>query len=207
MDRPLFIVFEGIDGCGKSTQAKRLAEYFSSVSIPVALTAEPSDSPAGIIIKSLKTRPEPEQEYELFVEDRRHHVRNVILPSLEKGFTVICDRYVYSSAAYQGSRGLDVEKILLSNFEFAPKPDIVFIIEIPVDLAIERIRKNRDAAFSLFEKRDSLQRVDRVYKDLHEKEIIRLNGAESEDMVSQEIISVIQSCMDTDWRKSHCPDK
>lgn len=194
MHRPLFIVFEGIDGSGKSTQAKHLARYFKSVSIPTVLTSEPSDSPAGLRIRSLESRLDPELESELFMEDRRHHVKNVILPSLAKGYTVICDRYVYSSAAYQGSRGvIPPNRILDLNFAFAPRPDIVFLIQIPVDLAIERIRSGRKGNLSAFEKLESLRQVDQVYRNLDEKELIRVDGTLNEELVTQKIISVVES--------------
>ena len=78
-----FIVFEGIDGAGKSTQAKKLVEKLIELGIPTLLTAEPSQSPAGRIIRSFKTRPDPGEEVRLFTEDRRHHVQQVIQPTLD----------------------------------------------------------------------------------------------------------------------------
>ena len=116
--KPLFIVFEGIDGAGKSTQAGMLADRLRADEIPFILTAEPSDGPTGRLIKSLKVRPNPEEEARLFTEDRRHHVQNVIIPALKEGKTVICDRYVYSSVAYQGARGIDPAEILAENRQF-----------------------------------------------------------------------------------------
>ncbi len=193
MHGPLFIVFEGIDGSGKSTQAKRLADHFMSESIPAVLTSEPSDSQAGLRIKSLNTRLDPETEAQLFLEDRRHHVENVILPSLAAGYSVICDRYVYSSVAYQGSRGMSPDDILVRNFEFAPVPDIVFLIEIPVEIAMDRIRKNRSGNFSAFEKLESLRQVDKVYRSLERKEIVRIDGTQIEQRIAQTIIDVVKS--------------
>ena len=193
MHRPLFIVFEGIDGSGKSTQARRLTDYLKSQSVPVILTSEPSDSPAGLRIKSMDTRLDPEAEAQLFMEDRRHHVQNVILPSLAAGYSVICDRYVYSSVAYQGSRGISPDEILVRNFEFAPIPDMVFLIEIPVEIAIDRIKKNRQGNFSAFEKLESLKQVDKVYRSLDRKEIIRIDGTQIEQRVSQTIIDILKS--------------
>ena len=195
MNKPLFVVFEGIDGAGKSTQAKRLASYLISKSIPVLLTAEPSDSPDGLRIRSLDTRLEPEVESELFEKDRRHHVENVILPALSESKVVICDRYVYSSVAYQGARGLCSHEILQRNFSFAPRPDVVFLIEIPVNLAIERIRKNRGDTLSAFEKIESLKEVDRIYKSLAEREIVRIDGKLDEDVISQIIIEKVKTLL------------
>ncbi|MGD9817454.1 MAG: dTMP kinase [Desulfomonilaceae bacterium] len=193
MNKPLFVVFEGIDGAGKSTQAKRLASYLISKSIPVLLTAEPSDSPDGLKIRSLGTRLEPELESELFEKDRHHHVENVILPALSESKFVICDRYVYSSVAYQGARGLCPQEILKRNFSFAPRPNVVFLIEIPVNLAIERIRKNRGDTLSAFEKIESLKEVDKIYKSLVEREIVRIDGKLDEDVISQIIIEIVKT--------------
>lgn len=193
MNRALFIVFEGIDGSGKSTQAKRLLDYFESQCVPALLTSEPSDSPAGLRLKTLKSRLEPETEAQLFIEDRRTHVEQVIAPSLASGCNVICDRYVYSSAAYQGSRGLSPDDILARNFEFAPVPDIVFLIEIPIEAAMERIKKNRSGNFTAFEKLESLRLVDQVYRNLDRKEIVRVDGTQDEERVSQIIINVVKS--------------
>ncbi len=193
MNGPLFIVFEGIDGSGKSTQARRLADYFKTQSVPVILTSEPSDSPSGLRIKSLNLRLDPESEAQLFIEDRRHHVQNVILPSLAAGCSVICDRYVYSSVAYQGSRGISPGEILVRNFQFAPVPDIVFLIEIPVELAMERIRKNRSGNFSAFEKLEGLRQVDKIYRSLDRKEIVRVDGTQIEQQVAQDIIDTVKS--------------
>lgn len=191
--RPLFIVFEGIDGSGKSTQARRLANHLESLAVPVLLTFEPSDGPVGQKIRSLKTRLSPESEVEIFMEDRRHHVENVILPALASGKTVICDRYVHSSAAYQGSNGNTADKILERNFEFAPRPDLVFLIEIPVELAIDRISKGRNSNFSIFEKLENLRQVDSIYKSFSGNEIIRIDGTEDEESVSLKINAILDS--------------
>jgi hypothetical protein len=83
--KPCFIVFEGIDGAGKSTLAKLLARRLADLGIPVLLTAEPSEGPVGQIIRSLTTRLEAEEEARFFTEDRRDHVERVILPALLEG--------------------------------------------------------------------------------------------------------------------------
>ncbi len=196
LSKPMFIVFEGIDGSGKSTQARRLADYMRSISRPVTLTAEPSNSPAGLKIKSLTSRLPAEVETELFIEDRRHHVQNVIKPALSKGFDVICDRYVYSSAAYQGSCGISPKEIMKRNFEFAPRPDITFLIEIPLEVAIQRIQTNRKGAFSVFEKLESLKLVDLIYRGLNEKDIKRVDGTQDEETVHRYIIEIVQNLID-----------
>ncbi len=91
--RPLFIVFEGIDGSGKSTQAKMLVTDLEAADIENVLTSEPS---SDLIrrLTSVQGRPDPKEEALLFTKDRHDHVKRVILPALEAGRTVICDRYI-----------------------------------------------------------------------------------------------------------------
>lgn len=189
--RPCFIVFEGIDGSGKSTQATILARRLTDLGIPVVLTAEPSDGPVGRIIRSLTTRPEPEEEARLFTEDRRDHVERVILPALEEGRTVICDRYVYSSVAYQGARGVDQGAILSAQRPFAPRPDVIFLLEIPTDVALARIATERCGRFSTFEVREDLEAVDAVYRGLTDPLIRRIDGTSS----LEHIHSIIIECL------------
>lgn len=183
-----FIVFEGIDGSGKTTQAKKLADYLASRGARVLLTAEPSDGPVGAHIRSLKTRPAPEAEARLFTEDRRDHLSRTILPALAQGVTVICDRYVYSSAAYQGARGIDPESILAENSAFALPADVTFLIEIDVDAALARIASGRGNQFTTFEVRSDLEKVDTIYRSLTDPLIIRINGESSAEQVQRLIM-------------------
>jgi len=190
--KPFFIVFEGIDGSGKSTQAKILAHRLADSGIPVRLTAEPSDGPMGRMIKSLKKRPAPEEEARLFTEDRRDHVERVILPALAEGRTVICDRYVHSSAAYQGARGLDPSALLAEQTLFAPQPDIIFLLEIPVDDALARIASARGDCFSAFEVRADLEAVDAVYRGLTDPLIRRIDGTGSVEEIHALIMDFLR---------------
>ncbi len=189
--KPCVIVFEGIDGSGKSTQARLLARRLAELGIPTLLTAEPSDGPVGLIIKSLTARPSPEEEARLFTEDRRDHVERVILPALAEGRTVICDRYVYSSVAYQGARGLDQASILSVQRTFAPEPDAIFLLAVPVDTALARIGTDRRGSFSTFEVRENLEAVAAVYSGLTDPSIRRIDGTGS----VEHIHSIIMDCV------------
>lgn len=189
--KPCFIVFEGIDGSGKSTQAKILARRLAELGIPTLLTAEPSDGPVGLIIKSLTARPSPEEEARLFTEDRRDHVERVILPALAEGRTVICDRYVHSSVAYQGARGLDPAAILSAQRTFAPEPDAIFLLAVPVDTGLARIGTDRHGSFSAFEVRENLEAVAAVYSGLTDPLITRIDGTGS----VEHIHSIIMDCL------------
>lgn len=126
MGRGFFIVLEGIDGSGKTTQARWLAEALRQKGYEVVLTREPSDGPLGRRLRrylaASPRRLSSELELAWFLADRRDHVETIIRPALEQGKVVISDRYYYSSAAYQGARGLDPEAILRLNEAFAPGP-------------------------------------------------------------------------------------
>lgn len=154
----LFIVIEGIDGTGKSTQAKRLAESLRDIGETVLLDREPSDGPYGKKLRESMTagRLSPDEELELFHMDRRQHVEEVIKPALARGEHVVLDRYYFSTMAYQGARGFDVAELRKTNESFAPAPDLLFILDLPVDLALERIGARGDTA-NEFEQRDALQ--------------------------------------------------
>jgi len=140
MARPLFIVFDGIDGNGKTTQANLLKEYLERKGFEIFLTSEPSKSEYGRKIENILRRREAaqlskEKWLELFTLDRKENVREII-GALKEGKTVICDRYYYSTLAYQ----LSEEQWQNYTAKFL-KPDIAFILDVPAEVAIERIKK------------------------------------------------------------------
>ncbi len=169
-----------------------LADRLRTDAIPCILTMEPFDSPAGRLIKSLKIRPEAHEEARLFTEDRRLHVKDVIAPAIKSGKVVVCDRYIYSSMAYQGARGIDPEKILSENREFAPIPDLIFLLEIPVEDSLSRIDTGR-SSFSAFEDRAYLEKVKLIYQSLADPAIHRLDARGTRDQVHHQIISIVKS--------------
>jgi len=99
-----------------------------------------------------------EKELELFIADRRDHVDRCITPALAEGNIVILDRYYWSSAAYQGSRGANFQEIMKRNEEFAPKPDLVLVLDLDVDSGIQRVRMRGDQP-NLFEAKPALSRA------------------------------------------------
>ena len=120
-----FIVFEGIDGTGKSTQIKLLANTLVKLGHKVVLTREPTEGVYGQKIRALyqnRSAVSASEELELFIKDRREHIESVIKPALEAGNVVLCDRYFLSTAAYQGGAGCDPETIF-ARHRFAPEPD------------------------------------------------------------------------------------
>jgi dTMP kinase len=170
-----FIAIEGIDGTGKSTQTRRLAEHFRNLGREVILSREPTDGPFGKTVRdSAGTgRLSSEEELEYFIKDREQHVRELISPSLEAGKIVILDRYYFSTMAYQGARGLDPVEIRKRNESFAPVPDLLLILDLEVDVALERIGKRGDIA-NEFEKRDNLMRCREIFLSLSDEPFVRI---------------------------------
>ncbi len=190
----LLIVFEGIDGSGKSVQARLLAEDLGASGFSVTLTAEPTHGPIGMKLRTLKERLSPEEELELFLQDRRDHIRDVIEPGLSKGKIIICDRYVHSTVAYQGARGLDPELVWAAN-DFAPKADLVFLLQVPVKECLIRIATNRGDNFTAFEKQSSLQKVVGIYEQMNFSGLIRINGCREIQVIRQEIRGIVKGKM------------
>jgi len=170
----VLINLEGIDGCGKSTQCKLLMEKFQKENENVVILKEPTDGKYGQKLwEMLKGQREAttEEILDLFVKDRREHVDEKIKPALDNGKIVLMDRYYYSTIAYQAAAGIDVERIRKDN-EFAPKPDIVLIFDLPVDLAMERVRGHSVA--DAFEKEEHLEKVRKAYLNLEEDPLVRI---------------------------------
>ncbi len=171
----LFIVIEGIDGTGKSTQAKRLGEWLASQGREVVLSREPTAGPWGKKVRESAAtgRLSPEEELQYFLNDRRQHVEELIAPSLAAGKVVILDRYYFSTMAYQGARGFDPAEIRRKNEEFAPVPDLLLIMDLDVDSALERIGARGDTA-NEFEKRENLERCREIFLSLKDEGFVRV---------------------------------
>src|SRR6478609_10331426 len=171
----LFIVIEGIDGTGKSTQAKLLADWFAAQGREVVLSREPTAGPWGTKVRESAAtgRLAPEEELEYFLNDRREHVEELIAPSLAAGKVVILDRYYFSTMAYQGARGFDPIEIRQKNEAFAPIPDLLLIMDLDVDSALERIGSRGDIA-NEFEKRENLERCREIFLSLSNEPFVRV---------------------------------
>lgn len=168
--RGLLIAIEGIDGAGKSTQARLLRDRFVEAGHTVAFLREPTTGPVGMELRALAAKGRefltPQREFELFLADREYDVRENIAPALRRGEVVILDRYYISSMAYQGAAGLNPEEIRAANERIAPVPDALVLFDLPVAEALRRIR-NRDAQGpNLFEREDFLHRVREIFDSL-----------------------------------------
>lgn len=189
--RGLLIVFEGIDGAGKSTQLGLLAEELRRQGYPVLATREPTDGPYGQAIRRLyrnRAGSSPAEELELFIEDRRQHVREMLNPALENRQIVLCDRYVLSTAAYQGANGFMVDEILARN-SFAPEPDLVLLFQAPLALGISRITGQRGDILNDFEKAETLARVAEIFNSLDHPSIRRIDATESIEAIRDTVLS------------------
>jgi len=173
------IALEGVDGTGKSTQCKLLADYLESRGYSVVRLREPTTGVWGQKIRKILTEGRggvsPEEELQYFINDRKEDVDQNIGPALEQGKIVLIDRYYYSTAAYQGALGFDPKKIIEDNEAFAPRPDRVFIIQVPLDESFRRIEEGRDG-FSSFEKREYLAKVRKIFDSFTGGHIRRIDS-------------------------------
>ena len=179
MKRGLLIAFEGIDGTGKSTQLPLLADWLRGQGCAVVETREPTDGPYGREIRALyrdRSRVSRERELELFVLDRRQHVTECILPALEQGRIVLTDRYYFSTAAYQGAGGSDPAAIFAAN-AFAPEPDLVLLLTLPVGEGVARIRDLRGETLNDFEQQEQLEKVAARFASFPHDCIVRIQAA------------------------------
>jgi dTMP kinase len=185
--RGFLLVLEGIDGSGKSTLATRLAAWLRERGREVVTSREPTDGPHGAALRqSAKSgRVSAEAELELFLKDRAEHVEKVIAPALARGAVVILDRYYFSTAAYQGARGLDPEAIVAANERFAPVPDLVLLLDLDPAVGASRIL-GRDTALDDFESLDYQRDVRRIFHSLDRPFIRRIDASQSHDEVFAE---------------------
>jgi dTMP kinase len=162
-----FIVIEGIDGAGTTTQAKLLSEWIASRGRSCVLTSEPSQGPVGVLLRQILSGrvrlPNNDVIALLFAADRIDHLDKEVLPALQAGSDVVSDRYYHSSFTYQSLQG-DLEWIRELNSRARP-PDVTYILDLPADLAAERRRRER-ASEELYEKDSTQRQLEEAYRRL-----------------------------------------
>lgn len=178
----LLIAIEGIDGAGKTTLARRLADLLEQAGAEVVLSKEPTNGPWGTQLRASAAtgRLRPEQEVELLLRDRRQHVEELVQPALARGAVVILDRYFPSMVAYQGSAGLPVDELLQQN-DFAPRPHLLLLLDLPPDTGLARIHARGDVP-NHFETAQNLERCRAIFQQLElaGKQVIDAGGNEAE---------------------------
>lgn len=186
------IVFEGIDGTGKSTHIGHLRKYLEARGIEVVQSFEPTRGQWGRLLRESAAtgRLSVEEEVDLFLKDRREHVETLIAPALARGAWVLLDRYYLSMMAYQGARGVDPAAIRAANEEFAPVPDAAVWLDIPVSVALERIgsRGERDA----FETEAGLAACRGVFASIHEPWMLRVDADAPQEEVARRVTQALR---------------
>ena len=195
MKRGSLIVFEGLDGSGKSTQLPRLARRLAAGGREVVATKEPHDCAPGRKIRELATRREPvpaAEELALFVEQRRIHVRELIAPGLARGAIVLSDRYFLSTVAYQGARGLDPARLLAESEAEFPLPDLALLLVLPPEAGLARVAARGGVAEPAFERADFLARVSEIFDALDRPYLVRIDAAGSPGAVEARIAEAVK---------------
>ena len=199
-----FITFEGIDGSGKSTQIQNLAKFLEDHGFDIIITREPGGSIGGEEIRNLLLqggvdRWSAETEILLFTAARRDHLERIILPALQDGKIVICDRFTDSTRMYQGMRGPKLRGLVdrLTKEVINCDPDLTIIIDIDPEISLERA-KSRKTAEERFEDFgiDLQKKMRRGFLDLSKEfnsRIAVVNGQQSVDELAKEIFSLVKA--------------
>ena len=198
----MFITFEGIEGSGKSSLIVKLKKYFKNSRIETLFSKEPGGTDLGKEIRNVLLNPKSsissEAELLLLMADRAEHVQKKIQPNLLKNKVIFCDRYIDSTLAYQGSgRNLDKKAIkeLFNVFNF-PVPDLTILLDVPVQVGLERARKRNE--LDRFEKEDLNfhENIRKAYLDLaknNSERIVLFDSLISEDELFEMAINLIES--------------
>ena len=192
----ILMAIEGLDGSGKTTHAHILNENLQKQGYNSEYTREPSIGKIGRFIQSnilySDDMTQPVIEALLFAADRIDHIKNFVEPRIHSGKIIISDRYIYSSLAYQGARGVNLEWLKRIN-EFAPKPDIGFYIDVTPEVALGR----KKGARSVFEKMEFQVKVRDIYLEfVRTKELNLINGNAPINQVQEELLTKTESALD-----------
>jgi len=193
------IVFEGIDGCGKSTQLVLAAKALRARGLDVVETREPTDGPFGRRIREMARsgdRVPPELELEWFFEDRREHMREVVEPALAAGKIVLSDRSYISTVAYQGARGLDPKRILTASEAEFRRPDLVLVFVLSAEDGMARIEARGDVVETVFEELGFQRRVAAAFADLDVDGLTRIDALREPESISKDVLDAIDRILD-----------
>jgi dTMP kinase len=197
----LLITIEGIDGVGKTTQTRMLVEHLKGKGHDVVQLREPTDGIWGKKIKNLTRHGRnvsPKEECQWFLKDRVEDVEEKILPALSQDKIVVMDRYYYSNMAYQGALGLDKERIREENEKFAPRPDLVIILDTLPKVGLERITDKRKEELNYFETLEYQKKVRELFLSMESYDNVKiLDGSKGLEEVQGEIRRVVEGLIGT----------
>jgi len=194
--RGKLIAFEGIDGCGKSTQLEMLAGALRGRGLALVTTREPTGGAHGRRIREMAQSGKPvapEEELQWFVLDRREHVARVIAPALAQGRLVLTDRYYLSSVAYQGAHGLDPAAILADSEREFPRPDLAVLLRVSPERGLERVKARKGPAEPVFEEEVFLRDVARIFDDLDASYLVKVDGDGSPEQVHARVYGLVDA--------------
>jgi dTMP kinase len=197
--KPLFVVFEGIDGSGKSTACAELEKILLSRSEPCVRFAEPTQGSYGLKIRSLLAepiKPDPDVMLELFIRDREEDAALNLTPSAAEGRIVLLDRYYYSNAAYQGASGISFSRILKVNARYGfPVPDRVYLFDIDPALALARVSSRNDeqgGVSDAFEKEPFLRDVRELYLKMADERFLILDASAGREQIIRIVLDDLE---------------
>lgn len=198
----MLVTIEGIDGAGKSTLAHNLKNLLNNKNMSVVLTKEPGATLLGqklrTIVQEKSVPVDALAEYLLFAADRAQHFTDVIIPNLHNNNIVISDRMADSSLAYQGyGRGLDKDMInKVNNWAMRSiQPDVVLYIQLPFEVALERLKKRKNLTSFEQEKADFFKKVIQGFDDILQQRnnVVVLDGTQSPELITQQTFDVIHT--------------
>lgn len=186
-----FIVLEGIDGAGKTVVAKKLVEMLRSEGHDALYTYEPFTEDITALLNKVGKEFGAIFETLLMAADRYYHLEKVIKPALRKGMVVVSDRYYYSSIAYQGARGANIEWVRLVN-DFVIEPDVAIYLDVDPSIGLARKRNSTTRVLYLEEDIRVSEAVRRIYMDLvNEGLLVRINAEEKFETVVKESARIV----------------
>ena len=185
----MFIVFEGIDGSGKSSVIQRLKDHLEASGRKVKVTAEPTTGTVGKFVAETDDL-SPEAEALLFTADRAIHTDDV-KKWMDDGFVVISDRYFGSTLAYQSAAGMDIEWLKAINSKVTIRPDVTILMDINPEVSLRRVSERGE--ISRFEKLEYLRKVREAYLSIgKEFGFVTVNADRDRDTVADEVISIVR---------------
>jgi dTMP kinase len=194
--RGMLIVFEGVDGAGKSTQLRRVAAVLRARGLDVVETGEPTRGTWGRKIREMaRTTDRAPRETELawFVKDRREHMRDFVEPALAAGRVVLCDRSYFSTVAYQGARGFDPGKLLADSQAEFGRPDLVLLFDLEPEQGLARVAARGGQHEPVFEELGYLERVTEIFRSLDLPELVRIDASQAEEVVARQVMQAIDA--------------